>query len=560
MNSPLGRRGHSPHYLGYLLAVVSLLTFIAAVTKPARADALTETQAVLRNTLNTQAATLRLGEVDIRALRLLRRLYAARDYRPLWTEPARRALLAAVADSFNDGLSPADYPRPSLVISDALTTSDHAEQDIVLTESLARLAYSLRFGKANPIALDPDWNYARALGAVDPVAWLANTITGGDLMAALAHLRPPTPQYAVLRSALAGYRALAEQGAWPVISAGATLKPGMTDPRVRELRARLARLGALPAATDDFYDEALAAAVREFQTQHGLAVDGKVGRATLAALNVSVAARIETLRVNLERIRWIFHDLDDEFIAVNIAAFYAAYVQHGEVRWRARVVVGRPYRQTPIFKSRITYLELNPTWTVPPTILAEDILPKLRSSLSILKTKKLQVIDREGRVLDPRAIDWRQIRAHTFPYVLRQPAGDDNALGRIKFMFPNPHSVYLHDTPARDLFDEPERVFSSGCIRIERPLELAEILLRDDPTWPSTALSAALAAGKRQRITLPKPITIMLLYLTAFPDELGRVQFRDDVYARDGAVHQALGLPFEFAPPEDYPYETLPSK
>ncbi len=528
---------------GWLLLLVSV----------AHADTLTETQSHLRRLL-TQFDPLRIAEIDIRALRLIRRVYAARNYLPLWSEPTRLALNAAALSSVEDGLQARDYPQPTLTISATSPPVARAAQEILLTESLTRLAYSLRFGKANPRALDPHWNYARALGATDPVAWLTKVITNGDLAVALAALRPSGPYYGGLRTALAVYR-LAETAPWPTLSAGPTLKPGQHDPRIAELRARLLAGGdlrATPVVEALRYDDALVAAVQVFQARHGLAIDGAVGNATLNALNVSRAARIDTLRVNLERVRWIFHDLSDEFVAVNIAAFYAAYVQDGQIRWQARVVVGRPYRQTPIFKSQITYLELNPTWTVPPTILAEDILPAMRHNLGYLAHKKLQVLDRDGRILDPTNLNWSHLPAHNFPYVLRQPPGDDNALGRVKFIFPNPYAVYLHDTPARELFAAPARSFSSGCIRLERPFELVEILLRDNPRWTPIALAAAAATGTPQRITLLKPLTIMLLYLTAFPDDTGDMQFHDDIYARDAAVRAALDAPFEFSAPDDF--------
>jgi L,D-transpeptidase YcbB len=535
--------------------VCGCLLLLASV---AHADTLTETQTHLRRLL-TQFEPLRIAEIDIRARRLIRRVYAARNYLPMWSETTRLALIAAALSSTEDGLQPRDYPQPTLTITATSPPVARAAQEILLTESLTRLAYSLRFGKANPRALDPHWNYARALGATDPVAWLTKVITNGDLAVALAALRPSGPYYGGLRSALAAYR-LAETAPWPTLSAGPTLKPGQSAPRIAELRARLIASGdlrATPALDALRYDDALVVAVQAFQARHGLTIDGAVGKATRNALNVSRAVRIDTLRVNLERVRWIFHDLRDEFVAVNIAAFHAAYVKDGQTRWHARVVVGRPYRQTPIFTSQITYLELNPTWTVPPTILAEDILPAVRHNLSYLAHKKLQVLDRDGRVLDPHGINWSHLPAENFPYVLRQPPGDDNALGRIKFMFPNPHAVYLHDTPARELFAASARSFSSGCVRLERPFALAEILLRDNPAWTPSNLATAVATGKSQRINLSRPVTIMLLYLTAFPDDTGDTQFREDIYARDAAVRKGLDAPFEFAAPGDYREEAV---
>jgi murein L,D-transpeptidase YcbB/YkuD len=534
----------------YLAALMLAAAHAAASAQPG--SPLETTRTELRQLLEAQTHELTIAGVDIGARPLLRRLYQARDYQVLWSEDARRDLLEAVAESARDGLRPGDYPVWSHPLSPTPSGHARASADLVLSEALARLAYSLYFGKANPRALDPNWNYARSLDEIDPVDWLARAIASGAPRTALAALRPSAPFYHSLASALAEYRAQAARGGWPTLSDGPTLKPGMRTPRVSELRARLGASGELHGDRGaDLFDAPLRAAVETFQARHGLAVDGAVGRQTRAALNVPVANRIQTLRVNLERVRWVFHHLDDDFLAINIASFNALHVVHGRIEWRARVVVGKPFRQTPIFRSRLSYLELNPTWTVPPTILREDILPRVRRDVRYLETKHLQVLDRDGQVVDPESIDWQRARATTFPYLLRQPPGDENPLGRIKFMFPNRHAVYLHDTPARELFDSPTRSFSSGCIRIEHPLELAHRLLEGDPTWTPAALDAALATGIQQRVELRRKLPILLLYLTAFPGQNGAVEFRADVYDRDPAVLRALDGPFQFAAPSD---------
>jgi murein L,D-transpeptidase YcbB/YkuD len=322
------------------------------------------------------------------------------------------------------------------------------------------------------------------------------------------------------------------------------------------LRARLAR-GAigehepeLAAAPDpNMFGPHLERAVREFQARHGLTVDGFVGARTLAALNVTAEHRVQQLRINLERIRWVFRDIEDELLVVNIAAFHAAYIRRGEILWRARAVVGRPYRQTPIFKAGMTHIIANPTWTIPPTILREDILPAMAKDPAYLGRKHLRIYDRGGAEVAAESIDWTRTRSGGFPYVLRQGPGPGNALGRIKFMFPNPHFVYLHDTPSRALFERAERTFSSGCIRVERPFELASLLLDSDPDWVPAKV---LESGRTRRFNLDHDVTVMLLYLTAFADENGEVLFRRDIYDRDPAVMQALSGPFRFAPPRGY--------
>ncbi|MBK8959229.1 MAG: L,D-transpeptidase family protein [Proteobacteria bacterium] len=483
----------------------------------------------------------------------LRALHAGPDQAPRWTRKQLDVLRAAVAESFSDGLDPHDFLDDKLASIDSLPP---AARELIATEALARLAFTLRFGKCNPEALDPDWNYSRSFGKTDPTAWLRDSIASDKLAERLAALRPSDNYYRALKKALADLRARQERGEqWPSVKSGPTLKPDMRDARIVEVRARLAASGDYVAAVappqDAVYDAGLVEAVRAFQRRNGLDVDGAIGRGTLAVMNVSLAARINDLRVNLERVRWVFRDLEPEALSVNIAAFEAMYLDHGEVRWSGRVIVGKPFRKTPIFKDHLSYVELNPSWTVPPTILKEDILPKLRHDPGYLATKKLRLIDFDGKPVDATTIDWRK-RGAGFPWILRQEAGPENPLGRVAFMFPNVHSVYLHDTPTRGLFQLAERAFSSGCIRIEDPLKLAQEVLRDDPRWNRAAIDKAVAKGANLRINLPRKVSIMLLYLTAFPAADGTVEFRRDVYGRDPAVLAALDAPLRWTPPKDY--------
>jgi murein L,D-transpeptidase YcbB/YkuD len=325
----------------------------------------------------------------------------------------------------------------------------------------------------------------------------------------------------------------------------------MRDARVPTVRARLSATGDLPGAvrpgasdTSRVFDPALAGAVRAFQRRHLLADDGTLGAGTLAAMNVPIRTRIDQIRVNLERARWIFHDLADSFVIVNVAAFRTYLVAKGQVVWSARCQVGKEARQTPIFRDDMRYVVFNPTWTVPPGILAKDILPSLqRGDLGVLQRKRLEVIDRQGRVVSPGSVRWSQVRASSCPYTFRQDPGPNNALGRVKFMFPNAYSVYLHDTPSRDLFESPSRAFSSGCIRVEHPLELAERVLAD-PKWSAAAIERTVDGGKTVTVNLRRPLPVLLLYWTAFPTGEGRrVGFARDIYGRDAPIQRALEGP-----------------
>jgi murein L,D-transpeptidase YcbB/YkuD len=289
----------------------------------------------------------------------------------------------------------------------------------------------------------------------------------------------------------------------------------------------------------------LEAAVKQFQQQHALTPDGVLGPATLAAMNVPVQARIDQIKTNLERARWVLHSLPEDVVITDIAGFEVSYRRGGKVVWSTRAQVGKPYRKTPVFRDRIRYLEVNPTWTVPPTILRNDILPKLAADPDYLRKKDMQVLTHDGKPVDPATVDWSQYPQKRFPYLLRQNPGPGNALGRIKFMFPNKHAVYLHDTPSRSLFERDQRAFSSGCIRIQHPFEFAELLL-DDPQWTRTRIEEIVASNQTTRINLADPVAVILMYWTVNTTPDGRLVFKRDIYDRDAAVLAGLNEPFRF--------------
>jgi murein L,D-transpeptidase YcbB/YkuD len=277
----------------------------------------------------------------------------------------------------------------------------------------------------------------------------------------------------------------------------------------------------------------------------GIEDDGVLGPSTIAELNVPAADRIRQLRVNLDRGRVLLRDLPEAFVVVNIAGFTVYFIRGEDIVWNARVQVGKPYRRTPIFRSEISYVVLNPTWTVPPGIIAKDILPAARRDPEAVARKGLKVLDATGRELDPHSIDWTRFKGGNIPYTLRQDPGPKNALGRVKLMFPNPYLVYLHDTPSQDLFDRNERAFSSGCVRVERVLDLTELVLGDAEQWSQASIARALDTGATRTVTLNKPIPVLLTYWTAWVDPQGRTNFRRDIYGQDEQWARALDSEFK---------------
>ena len=502
--------------------------------------------------LSSGAAPQVLG-APLGAAKLIPAFYQERGYRLAWEDPADvQDLIVIAGRSYERGLAPGDYHLPLVLellrqARDAPTPEPErqVELDLLLTDSLARLASHAYFGKVDPVDLDGDWNFRRRFDGQEPVHALNQLLGRGELEERFADLIQPPQFYRRLQQALADYRALAAAGGWPRVPEGPTLEFGDQGERPALLRERLrvsGDLGSEPVADPALFDAQLEAGVKAFQERHGLAPDGKVGPRTLAALNQPVSARIRQIRVNMERARWVQRDLPDDFLLVDIAGFRASLVRSGKEVWHSRAQVGRPYRETPVFRADLTYLELNPTWTVPPTVLEEDILPQVRKDPDYLSHRNMRVLDARGVSLDPSAIDWSAVSDRNFPYLLRQDPGPKNALGRIKFMFPNPHSVYLHDTPSKSLFERPQRAFSSGCIRIEKPLALAELLL-DDPQWDRARIAREIGTGRTSILTLDRPLPVLLLYWTAEVGDDGRVYFREDLYQRDTRLLQALNAP-----------------
>jgi len=263
-------------------------------------------------------------------------------------------------------------------------------------------------------------------------------------------------------------------------------------------------------------------------------------------MNVTVDERIDQIRVNLERLRWVVRDIEDEFVVTNIASFRTFLVRNREVIWTGRSQVGCFYRQTPVFKAKIKYLQFNPTWTVPPGILRNDILPAVQKDVGYLAAKEMDLIDRDGKIVDPATVDWSRYGAGRLPpYQFVQRPGPANALGRVKFIFPNSHFVFLHDTPSKALFDRTERTFSSGCIRVENPFVFAELLLNNPGKWNSDSIQKLLDNEKPQNVFLDEPLTVMLLYGTVGLSDMRLVRFYGDIYQRDARVLDSLNAAFE---------------
>jgi murein L,D-transpeptidase YcbB/YkuD len=488
--------------------------------------------------------------------------YRDRDFRPAWIDDRlalgdARALLAALKLVAEDGLDPANY-HPAAIeallaeIDAAAKRSLRrvrpealADLEMLLTDGFLLCASHLVHGQVNPETVQSEWFIKGRVA--DLAAALEKGLEAHDVPGALDSLRPSSAVYRGLRKAYHGFGTLAAAAGWPGFPPGPKLVKGDRDLRVGALRRTLAAMGDLPGTEPerepDLFDDALEGALKDFQRRHGLEPDGVVGAGTASALNVPAAGRLSQIRANLERWRWITQDLGPRYILVNVADFRVGIYEEGREVLAMPAIVGKAYRQTPDFSGRMSTITINPPWNVPPKLVREDILPKLRSDPGYLKKKGFRIFESwtEGaREIDGEAVDWARIDEDSLSYKFRQDPGPQNALGRIMFVFPNKFDVYMHDTPERWLFGRAVRDLSSGCIRVEKPLDLAAYVLRDDPDWTKDKITEAMASGETQIIRLRERLGVHVLYWTAWLGDDGRIQFRQDIYLRDAALVRAL--------------------
>ncbi len=505
-------------------------------------------------------------ERDVRGARiiaaeLVAKYYEAQEFRPAWQDVAKLdQLVASIEDLRNDGLDPDDYHlealrsyRLDVRMQSPLTPQDLADMELLATDAFLLGLYHVFQGKVDPEKLSSQWNFSQrpTPSLEEGLQRFSARLAAGEIREAFANARPAHAWYQRGRESLKHYRAIAAAGGWPSIAEGPSLKVGMSDSRVPTLRKRLSITrdlveapGTTAPAEPNLYDAILEQAVKAFQERHGLTPDGAVGPGTRAAMNVPVQQRIDQIRVNLERGRWTLHEIKGEFVLVDVAGFYVSYFRNDEPIWTSKVVVGRDERETPIFRSKITYVVFNPTWTIPPGILVKDKLPELKRNAGALKRMNIRVLDSGGREVNPYSVDWNRYGPSRLPpFQFVQDPGPNNALGLVKIMFPNPYLVYLHDSPAKSLYEQDQRTFSSGCIRVEKPFELAELVL-NDPQWNRQSIDALIAKKETRTVNLKQPIPVLILYWTAQPRLDGQVVFRADVYGRDPPTLAALNSNF----------------
>lgn len=491
---------------------------------------------------------------------MLETFYKRHAFEPAWVLNDIRLLQAyylieAIEAAYLEGLTPDHYHLRTIKalmteVQENVRKKTHQDPetlvdlDLLLTDAFLLLGCHFSAGCVNPVTIEAEWFTKR--GRVDAAAVLDIALNENRVKETLQSLLPPQDSYAKLKQALQAYRKIVIKGGWPGIPEGPSLKVGFQDERIIPLRQRLIISGFLdpdeniPTVT---FDPSLENAVKKFQSLQGLDVDGVVGPATLKALNTSAEARARQIELNLERMRWIYKNLGQRYIIVNIADFTLNVIEKNHAILSMRVVVGKQFWHTPVFIGKMTYIVLNPSWNVPRSIAVEETIPKIKKDPDYLSKHNMKILkgwSENAEEIDPGTINWSSLDVRNFKYRFRQDPGPRNPLGRIKFMFPNEFGVYLHDTPSKRLFSKSVRSFSHGCIRLENPLDLGEYVLKGDPDWTRGKIIAEIEMGKEKIVRLPEPVDIHIIYLTAWVDDEGSLHFRDDIYERDARLDESL--------------------
>ncbi|SFV26799.1 Murein L,D-transpeptidase YcbB/YkuD [Devosia crocina] len=478
-------------------------------------------------------------------------LYGERYFEPIWIasgangsiafSPAAQKIVDLFERAGEEGLRPSDYLTPAIDLSRAGTgaPADLAALETAFSGAVMRYANHLHNGRIKPQSVS-DMLDIKAK-PIDEAALLERLANSDDPAPILAELEPRHPEFLALKAALANFDASASQRPTP-IQAGPVLRPGGDDPRVPAIRARL----ELPATASNFYDDTLVTAVEGFQANLGLEVDGIIGPATIAAFNGGHATRREDILANMERWRWMPSDLGAFNVFVNIPEFSLSILRNGAEEYSTRVVVGTTKNQTPVFSDMIRHLVVNPYWNVPTSIVRGEIAPAVLRNPGYTDSHNMDLLY-NGSPVSPWQVNWSQVSTSNFPFRVRQRPGAGNALGQIKFLFPNKHDVYLHDTPSKSLFSRSLRAFSHGCVRVENPMEFAGALMANEPNISRASLESMFGPSERW-INPQTQIPVHLAYFTLRVDDAGNIRSFGDVYGHNEKLIAAMGLSSSLPP------------
>lgn len=497
---------------------------------------------------------------------VIHRFYGERNFQPAWIKDGKIPELAyemryEIGQSKFDGLNPVDYHFAALndyfsryeaakKQGKTLPDNELAAVDVLLTDAFIMMGSHLSLGKVDPENLKTSWNIQRNAPELVLDRRLEEALNGGGIRKSLQALYP---SFVIYRKMREGLRELYDDmerfekrpfAQWKPLKTDKSIKPDESNPMMPEIRKRLYFWGYVDAyetVEDKVYDAELVVGIKKLQRRHGMEPDGVIGQGTIQALNQTPEMLIRTAAVNLERLRWLPDTIkDSELILVNTANFQLDFLHNRDTVFTSKVIVGKSYHATPQFSAEMSYIVFSPTWTVPTSITRTEIIPAVKKNRNYLASKNMKLLNSSGGIVDPASIDWAKVNPKTFPYTVRQEPGESNSLGLAKFMFPNKHSVYIHDTPSRSLFEREDRALSHGCIRIQRPFDFAKFLLSHDPTWTDERIRQAMRQPKEVTVTLNRKIPVAIIYMTYWANGGGEMFFRSDIYGRDAEIAKAL--------------------
>ena len=496
-----------------------------------------------------------LAEADTNST--LTAAYKDNNYQPIWVQSgglnkAGEEFLEELDHIALDGLVKNHYlTEEQLTLLQQVKASKdpqlHAQLDVLLSRSFLQLASDLNRGRIDPADVNIEWKMDRKDPTTDYKEQLLAIRSRSSVENALEELRPSNAMYDELKALLQQLRETPKAEMSSVTAFEGKIEKGDKHEAVPLIRQKLILLQDLEEGqknTEQVYDDQLFEAVKKFQRRHGLIDDGVIGADFVAAINYSQQDLISKILVNMERLRWLpdFSESDKNKVIVNIPDFHLYYIQEDDTVLTSKVVVGKDYRQTPVFKSEMTFLVFSPTWTLPETILWEDAIPAIQQDRAYLAKNNMKVLDYQENEVNSRKINWNRLEGkEDFPYLIRQAPGSGNPLGKVKFMFPNEHYIYIHDSPAQALFSRDDRTFSSGCIRMEKPEEFASLLLEDANDWDSEKIAKAMSQDEEQTVNLKESLDVWLLYLTVWSKD-GKLEVREDVYDMDRKLAESLSL------------------
>lgn len=473
--------------------------------------------------------------------------YSHNNNELVWSNKGIEAGLTIIAGAIKDGLLPNDYHYDSLLkLTQERSNKDNRVQiDWLLTDGIMTYQHHLTNGKILPEKLYKHWNYDKATMPVETlIEQLTKHIKGNTVNQWINASRPRFHWYKALQNELMIYRELASRYTDRPIAFTKIIHPNENSKQIPKITEKMRQLNLIDSSNNSTaYRGELVQAIKTFQQHHGLNPDGVIGKNTLAQINVPYKYRANQIRASLERGRWIADDITKDFLMVNIAGFKLYYYQNYQLAWQTKVIVGKEWTKTPVFMAQLTSIVYNPTWTVPRSI-ASSLVRKAKANPHFFDQKSFDIKTSSGKKVDPDSIDWKNMNPSRFPYWFVQRPGNHNALGRVKFMLPNAHAIYLHDTPTKSLFAKANRSFSHGCIRVENPLDLSLQILNHDQSFTVADQDRELASGKLSKIGLHNPIDVYLMYWTASPERDGFYFYRD-IYNRDKQLINDLNTPLK---------------